>query len=123
MPQTEDEFRAAYRAGYEDRQHERDWDPMAHAPDDLIRNEGFQATIPLFVPGFHSGKHSDLVLGRVTINGGYAGIRLLDGGDFERYLTEGAYIGMTVLFPTGFDLQNYMKEKGIEWGSGGIPRE
>lgn len=119
MPQTEEEFIAAYNAGYDDRKCERDYDPGKSMPDDLIRSTGFQKDIPLFVPGFSSGHHSDLVLGRVTINGGYAGIRLLDGGDFERYLTEGAYLGMMVQFPVGFNLMDFMKKHGIEWGSVG----
>ena len=119
MPQTEEEFIAAYNAGYDDRKCELDYDPGHAMPDDLIRSVGFQKDIPLFVPGFAYGHHSELVLGRVTINGGYAGIRLLDGGDFEKFLTEGAYIGMTVAFPVGFNLMDFMKEHNIEWGSVG----
>lgn len=123
MPQTEEEFIAAYNAGYDDRKCERDYDPGRSMPEDLIRSTGFQKDIPLFVPGFSSGHHSDLVLGRVTINGGYAGIRLLEGGDFEKYLTEGAYMGMMVQFPVGFNLMDYMKEHDIEWGSVGAHRK
>lgn len=110
MPQTEDEFRAAYRAGYEDRQHERDWDPMAHAPDDLLSNTDLEGTIPLYVPGFESGVHTEGILGRVVIAGDRAVIKLLDGNDFQKRLQHGAYVGMFVQFPVGFS----MKDLGLE---------
>ena len=110
MPQTEDEFRAAYRAGYEDRQHERDWDPMAHAPEDLLKNNDLEGTIPLYVPGFESSVHTEGILGRVVISGDRAVIKLLDGNDFQKRLQHGAYVGMFVQFPVGFS----MKALGLE---------
>ena len=106
MPQTEDEYRAAYLAGYNDHQAERDYDPMAHAPDDLLRMNDLEGTIPLYVPGFESSVHTEGILGRVVISGDRAVIKLLDGNDFQKRLQHGASVGMFVQVPVGFSMKN-----------------
>lgn len=118
MAQTEAEFKAAYDAGYHAREKEWDYDPGRDMPDDVL---GMPTTmrIPVFVPGFSTGHHSDLVLGTVEIYGDTAILKLQNGEDFQKRLVEGAYFGMMVRFPVDFDLQKYMKDHNIEWGSTG----
>lgn len=100
MPQTEEEFRAAYLAGYNDHQAERDYDPGNSMPDDVIRaHDLVMKDIPLYAPGVVDG-WSPRLLGRVVIDGRRAIIHLAESDPtFEEMLKNGCYIGMTVQIP------------------------
>jgi hypothetical protein len=106
MPQTAREFEEAYRAGWKDRHDQRDYDPGASMPDTVIHIHDMEARIPVYVPGFRHGNHTDGIIGNVILDGNQALLTLTNGEDFAKRLTHGAYIGMTVQFPVGFNMSS-----------------
>lgn len=121
MAQTEKEFIDAYRAGYEASQKEQDYDPGAAMPDDVLGMPSLSGRIPVYVPGFEHGNHTEGILGFVELYGNTAILKLQDGEEFQKRLENGSYIGMTVQFPVGFQAAEFYEK--LDWSPPKSPEE